>query len=216
MKQGRFDFDSSFRFNTQYREIYRKNNSHESFIAVPGAGYILMKEYGMPFEFEKNAATPDNIWETAYLLSNYTETEKARNPVKNGFTLSPGLSPISFVRNRGDFNLFYFPAISRDSTWSGILEMEQHADLNNPDLSYLLIPAGKKLHIIYNNFDGYSDALANTTTLDIHGQSTDDPIVFWKMDKMLNFQRAHRFSADEVAVPYLNNNLNGFAVIRLK
>jgi hypothetical protein len=64
--------------------------------------------------------------------------------------------------------------------------------------------------------DGFTDPLATTTTLNIHGETTDDALVFWKMNKMLNFQNAHRFSADEVAVPYLNNRQGGFAIIRLQ
>jgi hypothetical protein len=36
------------------------------------------------------------------------------------------------------------------------------------------------------------------------------------MNKMLNFQNAHRFSSGEVAVPYLNNQPSGFAIIRLQ
>ena len=39
---------------------------------------------------------------------------------------------------------------------------------------------------------------------------TGDALVFWKMNKMLNFQNARRFAVDEVAVPYLNNRKTGF------
>jgi len=93
--------------------------------------------------------------------------------------------------------------------------MEQHAEINNPDLSYLLMPAKNKLYLIYNSQDGSSDPLATTTTLNTHGETTGDALVFWKMDKMLNFQNARRFTADEVVVPYLNNQRPGFAIIRL-
>ncbi len=216
MKQGRFDFDSSYHFNTQVRDIKNKNLSHESFIAVPGGGYMFLKEYGSPFEFNKPVTPFLNNWETAYLLANYSETNPGKEQVKQGYTLNRGLSPIPFVRNRGDLNLFYFPAISKDSTWSGILDMEQHAESNNPDLSYLLIPIKNKLYIIYNSLDGYADPLATTTTLNMHGQATDDALIFWKINKMLNFQQSHRFSADEVAVAYMNNQQNGFAIIRLQ
>ena len=125
------------------------------------------------------------------------------------------MSPIPAVRNRGDLNLFYFPALSKDSTWSAVLDIEQHAESNNPDLSYLLIPAKNKLYIIYNSLEGFADPLATTTTLNMHGQATDDALIFWKMNRMLNFQQSHRFSADEIAVPYLNSQQTGFAIIRL-
>jgi hypothetical protein len=216
MQQGRFDFDSSYHFNTQSRDIRSKNLSHESFTAVPGGGYMLLKEYGSSFEFEKPTIPLLNNWETAYLMANYSESGTGKDEIKQGYTLNRGLSPIPTIRNRGDLNLFYFPAVSRDSTWSGILDIEQHAETNNPDLSYLLMPVKNKLYLIYNSLDGFTDPIATTTTLNIHGETTDGALVFWKMNKMLNFQNAHRFSADEVAVPYLNNRQGGFAIIRLQ
>jgi len=120
------------------------------------------------------------------------------------------------VRNPGALNLFYFPAVREDSAWSGILDVEQHADANNPFLSYLLVPTGKKIFMLYNHFDDFSDGLATTTTLNNQGQSTDEPMVFWQMDKLLNFQNARRFSANEISVPYSEKQPSGFAVIRLK
>lgn len=215
MKQGRFDFDSSYHFNTLARDICSKNLSHESFISFTGGGYMLLKEYGSPYEFNKPVIPFISNWETAFLLANYAETNPDEGQLKPGYTLNQGLSPIPFVRNRGDLNLFYFPAFSKDSTWSGILDMEQHAESNNPDLSYLILPSKNKLYIIYNNPDGYTDPVATTTTLNMHGQATDDALIFWKMKKMLNFQQSRRFSANEVAVPYMDNLQRGFAIIRL-
>jgi hypothetical protein len=212
--QGRFDFDTSYHFNTQLRDIRSSNLSHESFISVPGGGYMLLKEYGYPFESERPELPPINPWETAYLLANYTEPGGGNRQLKPGYTLNHGLSPIPFVQNRGDLNLFYFPALSKDSTWSGIIEMEQQAESNNPDLSYLVVPANNKLYIIYNSLDGTSDPLASTTTLNRQGQVEGNALIFWEMKKMLNFQRARRFSSNEIAVPYLNNK-NGFSIIRL-
>jgi hypothetical protein len=216
MKQGRFDFDSSYHFNTHVRDNRSKNLSHESFIAVPEGGYLLLKEYGQYFESESQPVPFMTNWETAYLLANYTDSNPGNDKIKEGYTLNRGLNPIPFVHNPGDLNLFYFPAISKDSTWSGILDMEQHAETNNPDLSYLLMPAKNKLYIIYNSLDGFTDPLATTTTLNKNGQSTDDALIFWKMNRMLNFQKAHRFTTDEVAVPYLDNMQSGFAIIRLE
>ncbi len=213
MKLGAFDFDSSYHFNTQSRDIRDKNLSHQRFISVPGGGYMLLKEYGSPFDFNRPAVAPFNELETAYLLANYSETVNEKEDNRFGYTLKHGLSPIPLVKNRGDLNLFYFPVASKDSVWSGVLSMEQHAEINNPDLSYLLVPAKNKLYIIYNSPDGFSDPLATSTTLNLHGQPTDDALIFWKMNKSLNFQRAHVFSAHEVAVPYLNSP--GFAIIRL-
>ena len=215
MKQGSFYFDTSFRFNTQARDIQSKNLSHESFIAVPGGGFMLLKEYGSPHAFSRPVIPLMNEWETAYLLANYAEINPVNDQIKEGYSLNHGLSPIPFVRNRGDLNLFYFPAFSRDTVWSSILEIEQHTESNNPDLSYLFIPAKNKIYILYNSVEASSNATATTTTLNMHGQVTDDALIFWRMDKMLNFQLSRRFSADEVAVPFLNNQQKGFAIIRL-
>ncbi len=213
MKQGVFDFDSSYHFNTQSRDIRAKNLSHQRFISVPGGGYMLLKEYGSPFDFSRPPVAPFNELETAYLLANYSETVNEKEDDRFGYILKHGLSPIPLVKNQGDLNIFYFPVVSKDSVWSGVLSMEQHVEINNPDLSYLLVPAKNRLYLIYNSPDGFLDPLATTTTLNLHGQPTDDALIFWKMNKSLNFQRAHVFSAREVAVPYLNSP--GFAVIRL-
>jgi hypothetical protein len=213
MKQERFDFDSSYHFSTRFRMAAKKNLSHESFISIPGGGYMLLKEYGSPFEFENKPAPLINNWETAYLLANYAEADDEKKSLKEVYRTHRGLSPIPLIKNRGDLNIFYFPAVSKDSTWSGSLDMEQHAESNNPDLSYLLIPKGNKLYMIYNTLEEGTDPLASTTTLNLHGQTVNDPLIFWQMKRMLNFQRSRRFSADEVAVPYADRN--GFAVIHL-
>ncbi len=215
MKEGLFYFDSSYHFNTQRRDIQNKNLSHESFIAVPGGGYMYLKEYGSPYEFNKPSVPFINSWETPYLMANYSETSTDGKQIKEGYNLNRGLSPIPIVRNQGDLNLFYFPAVSKDSTWSGIMNMEQHLETNNPDLSYLLVPEKNKVYIIYNSTEVSSDPQATTTTVNMHGQTTDDALIFWKMNKLMNFQRSRRFSAEEVAVPYLNNQQSGFAIIRL-
>lgn len=216
MREGRFDFDSSYHFNEQARDIRSKNLSHASFISVPDGGYILLKEYGSLFEFENPNMPPLSNWESAYLLANYSEPNSGEKEIKQGYTRNRGLSPIPTVRNKGDLNLFYFPSVSNDSTWSAVLETEQHAETNNPDLSYLLLPSKNKLYLIYNSLNGSADPLATTTTLNTHGETTDDGLVFWKMDRMLNFQNARRFTADEVGVPYMNNQRPGFAIIRLR
>jgi hypothetical protein len=52
--------------------------------------------------------------------------------------------------------------------------------------------------------------------LNKNGRVTEDALVFWKIKKNLNFQHSHRFSENEVAVPYKNNPQSGFAIIRLQ
>lgn len=215
MKEGIVYFDSSYHFNSQNRDIQNKNLTHESFIALKGGGFMYLKEYGSPFEFEKPKIPFMTNWETAYLMASYSGTARDADENKQTYILTRGLSPIPVIRKKGDLNLFYFPGVSSDSTWTGVLNMEQHTESNNPDLSYLLIPEQNNLYIVYNSTDGYDDPLATATTLNMKGQSTEDALVFWKMNKLLNFQLSHRFSADEVSVPY-SGNQQGFAVIRLR
>jgi hypothetical protein len=93
--------------------------------------------------------------------------------------------------------------------------MEQQAESNNPDLSYLIVPDKDKLYIIYNSSERSGNPIATNTTLNWRGQQTGEGLVFWKMNKQLNFQQAHQFDIDEIAIPYANNKPNGFAIIRL-
>ena len=212
ISEGKFEFDTSYRFNTTARDIKNKNLFHERFISVPGAGFMLLKEYGKPFSFSSPSMPPMNPWETAYMLTNYAESP---GEVKPGYAWQAGLSPLPLIRNPGDLSIFYFPGNSGDSVWSAALQAEQKAEENNPELSYLMIPANQKLYIFYNSLDGFTDPLATGTALNLKGRSADDPIVFWKVNRRLNFQQAHRISAGEIAVPYQQNNLHGFALIRL-
>ena len=93
--------------------------------------------------------------------------------------------------------------------------MEQHTETNNPDLSYLMVPDNGKLYIIYNSLENAEEPIATTTTLNRQGKPTGDDLIFWRMNRQLNFQKAHRFATDEVAIPYLGNPQNGFAILRM-
>jgi len=215
IEEGRFDFDTSYRFSTQTREWRDKNLSRENFMAVPGGGYLLLKEYGMPYEIGKTETPFFSNWEAAYLLAHYAESGPSKTAVPTGFNVNPGLRPIPLIRNRGDLSFFYFSSVKQDSTWSGSLFMEQHTEVNNPDLSYLMIPDHNKLYLIYNSLEGSEMPVATATTLNRQGKPTGDALIFWEMNKGLNFQKAHRFAKDEVSVPYLGNPQNGFAILRL-
>ena len=213
--EGRFDFDTSYRFSTQTPELQNKNLSRENFMAVPGGGYLLMKEYGIPYDFNKTENPFISNWEAAYLLAHYAEPDPSSSSWSAGIKVNQGLRPLPLIRNRGDLNFFYFPAVKLDSTWSGSLFMEQRAEPNNPELSYLMVPDQGKLYIIYNSLDGFEDPTATSTTLDNQGKQTGDALIFWKINRRLNFQKAHRFTEHEVALPYLENPQNGFAILRL-
>ncbi len=215
MEKGVFYFDSAYHFNSQSGDIQNHHLTHESFISVQGGGYMYLKEYGSPYTFERPATPFITNWETVYLMADYSTSSNNKNNAEQSYVLNRGLNPYSSIHNKGDLNLFYFPGISKDSTWNGFLDMEQHTEANNPDLSYLLIPDKNKLFIVYNSMENADEPTATSTTLNSRGQTTGDALVFWKMNKMLNFQQSHRFSTDEVCVPYLSNQ-QGFAIIRIR
>ena len=104
-------------------------------------------------------------------MADYSEPAPDDKELKQGYSLKHGLSPIPSILNPGELNLFYFPTTSKDSTWSGIMNMEQHTEANDPDLSYLLVPEKNKLYVIYNSTEGSMDPTASTTTLNMHGES---------------------------------------------
>ena len=46
MTQNHFDFDSTYQFNTLANRLNNQSLSNESFISIPGEGYMLFREYG--------------------------------------------------------------------------------------------------------------------------------------------------------------------------
>jgi hypothetical protein len=111
--------------------------------------------------------------------------------------------------------LFYFPSVSADSIWSGIINKEQVTELNSAYLSYLAIPYEDRLFLLYNSYFRNEEQYGSTTILDKKGNPLDEGgIVFWKLRNTLLFQRARQISANEVMIPYTRNRSEGFALIR--
>lgn len=218
MAQTRFDFDSSYPFNALSGRLTNQNLSNESFISIPGQGYMLFKEYGRPEEGLGSPQLPDiEPWDPVFLTANFSSRENPGNGVNsNGYTRSRGLQGIRSVFSRGNLSMFYFPANRADSTWSGMINAEQTTELNAPSLSYLVFPVRNKVYIVYNSRLPNTDEFSASTALNTNGQPTDDALIFWKMNRTLNFQQAHRISTDEVAIPYRNEQQTGFAIIRLR
>jgi hypothetical protein len=217
MTQTRFDFDSSYQFNSLAGRIKDQNLSNESFISIPGQGYMLFKEAGR--QKKPGDQQPPDIepWDPVYMLANFStgEEHSTRSGSSNAYLYSRGLQGGRSVFNRGNLTMFYFPAKKQDSTWSGMISTEQTTELNSPSLSYLVFPVRNKVFIIYNSQFRTSAQLGTTTALQLNGQPTDDALIFWKMDRTLNFQQSRRISEDEVAVPFWNNQQNGFAILKL-
>jgi|SRR6185312_14485211 len=216
MTQTRFDFDSSYRFNSIGGRLESQNLSNESFISVPGQGYMLFREFGRRKDPENRQIPDIDPWDPVYLMAGFPARVEHSTPANdNAYARNGGLQGIRSVFNRGNLTMFYFPAKKKDSTWSGMISTEQTTELNSPSLSYLVFPVKNKLFIVYNSKFRNSDELSTTTVLKVNGQPTGDALIFWKMNRVMDFQQYRRISSDEVAVPYRNNQQTGFAIIRL-
>ncbi|HEY4155650.1 MAG TPA: hypothetical protein VGM24_09480 [Puia sp.] len=215
MTRTKFDFDSSYHFNSLAGGLKNQNLSNACFISVPGEGYMLFKEYGRP-EDPRDLQPPDvQPGDPVLLMASFSGNEEQSTRLDNGYSFRKGLQGIRSVFNRGNLTMFYFPIKRTDSTWSGIINTEQTTELNSPSLSYLVFPVKNKVYILYNSQIRNDDEFSTTTALNVHGQATDDALIFWKMNRTLNFQQSRRISLDEVAVPFRVNQQNGFAIIRL-
>ena len=216
MTQTRFDFDSSYRFNSLTGRLQKQNLSNESFISIPGQGYMLFKEYGRPEEPGDSRPPDIDPWDPVFMMAGFSEKEgKPTQTNNNEYAHRNGLQGVRSVFDRGNLTMFYFPVNKKDSCWSGIINTEQTTELNSPALSYLVFPLKDKLYIIYNTRIRASDEFSTTTSLKVNGQPTGDALIFWKMNRVMDFQKYRRISSDEVAVPYRNNQQTGFAIIRL-
>ncbi len=213
-----FDFDSSYRFNTLAAgKIKNENITKERFIAVPGAGFMLLKEYGRTYTGWYDNETYDNQWDPDVLFANIdnSNTGAIFSSSRDGYTRYNTLAGIQKNFERGDLNLFYFPAHSKDSCWSGMINKTQTTELNAPDLSYLVMPVKDRLFFLYNSFLRNDDQYASSTILDPQGnlQSTEG-VIFWKFNNTLSFQQSIQITETEVAIPYEKNQRKGFAIIR--
>ncbi|HEX4849541.1 MAG TPA: hypothetical protein VFV08_01990, partial [Puia sp.] len=219
LRSHQLDFDSSYRFNTlmAYR-IMNENLIHESFIMVPGMGFILLKEYGRAFEtdfYDNNQYINPGGLQSVFAENSITNNESALFMNRDGYTRYNRLSGPRAVYNRGDLSLFYFPANGKDSCWSGIIDKEQTTEFNLPYLSYLVVPARQRIFLLYNSLFRNDDQLSNSTVLDYKGNLiTDEGVIYWKLANTLDFQQSRQIAEDEVAIPYENFKRKGFAIVR--
>jgi hypothetical protein len=219
MLQKKIGFDSSFRFNTLTADKVKNENLYEeSFVAVPGAGFMLLKEYGKDYpkiagDREENytGTSGKEILFTNNIASNENESLVKNDEYTKYNTLA---GPRSYYK-RGDLSLFYFPASRNDSSWSGLINKEQTTDLNSSYLSYAVVPSSGRLFFLYNSFLRSNNQYGTTTVLDHHGEEIqDDGIIFSDIKNTLLFQKARQVSDHEMAVPYSNYGRSGFAIIK--
>lgn len=205
---ARFDFDSTYYFNTLATGEW-KNRSliRERLIGVAGGGYLFCKEYGREVQ-----VSSEDAWPTNQFLSDTENRAPLPLFAKDPFARAAGLQSFRSAYERGDLAIFYFPANAGDSAWKGVINAPQTTEMNDPSLSYLVMPSSGHLMFVYNETQGL-DEYASTLVIDRQGKPAEGGLAFWKFDRSLNFQHAHRLNSGEVAVPY--GDRPGFAIIRL-
>lgn len=219
MEGKKISFDSSYRFNTlNGGKVKNENLYEESFVAVPGAGFMLLKEYGKDYpkttnreEDSYDMATGKEILFTNGIVNNEAEAQVNNDDYTRYNTLA---GPRGYYK-RGDLSVFYFPGSKDDSCWSGIINKEQTTELNSSYLSYAVAPSSGRLFFMYNSFLWKENQYGSATVLDHNGEEVrGEEIVFSKTKNNLQFQRARQISDHEMAVPYSNYGRNGFAIIK--
>jgi hypothetical protein len=219
-----FDFDTSYRLTTLGGGKIRNDNMvKENFKAVPGRGFLLLKEYGRPFGEDAIETAFDDGWDPAVLFADNNIPDPASGPsasrikvpaARYGYARYPAPVNVQW-HDRGDLSLYYFPAAREDTCWSGMISQEQVTELNSPNLSYMIVPVQDKLFCLYNSFVHADNLYASTTVLNPKGQLiTDQGILFWGLKNALDFQRARQVAPDQVVIPYSHFGKTGFAVVQ--
>jgi hypothetical protein len=224
-----FSLDSSYRLNTLGgRRIRNDNLVKENFVAVPGRGFLLMKEYGRAYEQEVDAESFDEGWDPAFLFASNDIPDPTAGPSparirvpepKYGYArYNAPANPV--YHDRGDLSLYYFPGSRKDSSWSGMISQEQVTEFNSPNLSYMFLPMQDRIVFLYNSYIHGEKMYASTTVIDPRGeQVTNEGILFWGLKNTLDFQSSRQVAPDQIVIPYdiyVNGNANGkvgFAVV---
>jgi hypothetical protein len=226
MASKSFDFDSSYRLTTLAPGRIRDGNLvKENFIAVPGRGFMLLKEYGRPFEDWYEEDDNDQGWNPALLFAANAIPDRGIGPsvlqrpprvTKEGYARYRSMS-VPPDHERGDLSLYYFPAIRGDSCWSGMISKEQVTEMNSPNLSYMVLPMRGHLFFLYNSFVHGENLYATSTVINPRGELVSDQgILFWHLKNTLSFQQSRQIAPDEVVIPYDRIDRQGrigFAVV---
>jgi hypothetical protein len=130
------------------------------------------------------------------------------------YTRNSNLSDTKKRFMRGDLSVRYFPFQPADSCWAGLIHVDQVTELRYADLSYACVPSRDKIIFLYNSLAKNLHKVSSTIILDHKGQAVDEGLIFWRPDKVLNFQKARLIQQGELFVPFDRNGLKGFAIIR--
>jgi hypothetical protein len=212
--EGRVDFDTTYHFNTPAGDKSgEKYQFAQEFMSITGSGFLFLKEYGRTFRASLSDA------EIAAHHNEYGQDKKWDDRTSigvenDGYINFSGLTGTRSKYDPGNLVFHYFPAAKNDSCWTGLLNKEQATELNAAYLSYLCIPLENRLILLYNDLT-FNSTHGNTTFLNNRGEALDEGLVFWKFNKVLDFQRARQIGMQEVAVPYKKNGQTGFSIIKL-
>jgi hypothetical protein len=221
LQDHQFDFDSSYRFNTLVGySVMQDKLTRERFEVVPGAGFILLKEYGKPFTLGDDQ---DRFYDFLELAASFSQDSLTASPPAlltnpSGYNRFSQLRGVRRSYDRGDLSVFYFPGRSQDSCWSGILHEEQLTDFHAASLSYLVVPFNRRIFLLYNSRFSYGNDLpeANSTVLDYQGDElSGQGLIFWKIKYNLLIHLYVQTQENEVMIPYQYFKRSGFAAIRL-
>ncbi|HEV3325911.1 MAG TPA: hypothetical protein VG052_09910 [Puia sp.] len=220
-----FDFDTAYQLTTLGGGKVRNNNLvKESFMSMPGGGFLLLKEYGRPFEEPIDDMAFDEGWNPVMMFAANNIPDPNSGP-SAGRVKAPQphygyaryATPINIpYHDRGDLSMYYFPSVRGDSCWSGMISEEQVTEMNSPNLSYMIVPLHDKLFCLYNSFVHNDQMYAATTVLNRKGQLvTDQGVLFWGLKSPLDFQRSRQVAPDQVVIPYQRFGRPAFAVVEL-
>lgn len=209
------NFDTTYKFSTTTLDKNKEKYIFEqSFVPLPGKGFLFLKEYGRTYyspSFKNDFMADDEDEANMQVVYQRVFVQFK----KDDYTYFKGLYGVRRDFERGDLSLYYFPATSRDSCWSGIINKAQTTELNAPYLSYVCMTVQGRIIFLYNSLSNTKSKYSSTTILDQQGNLLDEGLVFWRRNSILDFQKARQISATELAVPYEKNRLQGFVIIRL-
>ena len=225
-----FSFDSSYRITTLSGKRIRNDNLvKENFVAVPGRGFLLLKEYGRPYGLDDEVDDDefDQGFDPNLLFASNDIPDGSAGPSVVRRLPQPRYGYARYrstvnppYHDRGDLSLYFFPTSRQDSCWSGLISQEQVTELNSPNLSYMIVPMQDRMVFLYNSFVHGEKMYASSTVIDPRGeQVTNEGILFWGLKNTLNFQEARQVAPDQIVIPYdiyVNGNANGkvgFAVV---
>lgn len=210
--------DTSYRFNALLGDkIQSKNIIKEHLTAVPGTGFVLLREYGLVFEHLLDGpALPEQSGKEMIADYGLSRNEEAPNEsTLTTYSRSPRLGGLRTTFDRGDLSIFFFPSLPGDSCWSGLIHKPQYTENNAPYLSYLMVPIRGHLHILSNDFYSPWKQMGSATVLDEKGRLREgEGTVFWRYRNVLVFQEAVPLRANEIGVPFRMNERTGFSVLR--